>query len=232
MIKTKVIRSLGVLVLAVPLLAHASLFDALSNKDASAGLRQALEQGATQAVATLGVPDGFLGNERYRIPLPAGFKKAEPFLRAMGQGKSYDELEVTLNRAAESAVAEAKPLLVGAVKQMTLQDAKSILSGGDDSVTQYFRGKTTEALTQKFLPVVTKVTSRLQLATQYNELASQGAALGLIKTEDASVERYVTRKALDALYLRIGEEEKAIRQNPAQAGGSIARKVFGAISGN
>ncbi|MDB5801948.1 MAG: hypothetical protein JWL63_2887 [Rhodocyclales bacterium] len=223
-------RRLLLLVLsAMPLLAHADLLDAFSSKDASAGLKQALEQGATQAVATLGVQDGFLGNDRFRITLPAGFKKAEPILRAMGQGKALDDLNLAMNRAAESAVAEAKPLLVNAVKQMSVQDAKNILSGGDDSVTQYFRSKTTEALTQKFLPVVTKATSRLQLAEQYNQLANQGVALGLVKADDANVERYVTRKALDALYLRIGEEEKAIRQNPAEAVGKIARKVFGAM---
>lgn len=225
-------RILLAALLATPLLAHAGLLDAFSSKDASAGLKQALEQGATQAVATLGIQDGFLGSDLYRITLPAGFKKAEPILRAMGQGKAIDDLNVAMNRAAESAVAEAKPLLVNAVKQMSVQDAKNILSGGDDSVTQYFRSKTNEALTQKFLPIVSKATSRLQIADQYNKLASQGAALGLVKAEDANVERYVTRKALDALYLRIAEEEKAIRENPAAAVGSIAKKVFGAMGGN
>jgi hypothetical protein len=212
--------------------AHADLLDAFSSKDASAGLKQALEQGATQAVATLGAQGGFLDNERYRITLPANVRKAEPMLRAMGQGKTIDELNLAMNRAAESAVAEAKPLLLNAVKQMTVQDAKGILTGGEDSVTQYFRSKTTDALTQKFLPVVSKATSRLQLAAQYNKLAGQGAALGLVKAEDANVEAYVTRKALDALYLRIGEEEKAIRQNPAEAVGKIARQVFGAMGSN
>lgn len=214
------------------LLAQADLLDAFSNKDASAGLKQALEQGASQAVATLGTTDGFLRNERFHISLPKGFKKAEPLLRAMGQGQALDDLDLAMNRAAESAVSEAKPLLVNAVKQMSLQDAKGILSGGEDSVTQYFRGKTLDALTQKFLPMVTKATSRLKLAEQYNQLASQGVALGLVKAEDANVERYVTTKALDALYLRIGEEEKAIRQNPAQAIGGIAKKVFGAMMGS
>lgn len=225
----KLQRSLLLSLLTLPVVAHAGLFDALSNTDASTGLKQALEQGATQAVATLGTPDGFMRNERFHISLPKGFKKAEPLLRAMGQGQALDDLDVAMNRAAESAVAEAKPLLVNAVEQMSVQDAKNILGGGDDSVTQYFRSKTVDALTQKFLPVVTKATARLQLAEQYNQLASQGAALGLVKAEDANVERYVTRKALDALYLRIGEEEKAIRQNPAEAMGKIARKVFGAI---
>ena len=210
--------------------AHAGMLDVFSNKDASTGLRQALEQGASQAVATLGAPDGFLGNERFRITLPKGFQKAELLLRAMGQGQALDDLNLAMNRAAESAVAEARPLLIGAVKNMNVQDAKSILSGGDNSVTQYFRNKTFDALTLKFLPIVSKTTSRLQLAEQYNQLASQGVAFGLVKTEDANVERYVTTKALDALYRRIGEEEKAIRENPAQALGSLSRKVFGGLA--
>jgi hypothetical protein len=225
-------RKLVLALLSAPLIAHAGLLDSLSNADASAGLKQALEQGATQAVALLGKPDGFLGNEAYRITLPASFRKVEPALRMMGQGKTLDELNVAMNRAAESAVAQAKPLLIDAVTHMSVQDAKNILTGGDDSVTQYFRSKTSAPLTQKFLPIVSKETSRLQLAGEYNKLASQAASMGLIKGDDASVETYVTRKALDALYLRIGEEEKTIRQNPAAAVGNIAKKVFGAISGN
>jgi hypothetical protein len=225
-------RVLMLALTVMPLCSHGDVLDAFSSTDVSSGLKQVLEQGATQAVATLGVQDGFLGNERFRITLPAGFKKAEPILRAMGQGKALDDLNLAMNRAAENAVAEAEPLLVNAVKQMNVQDAKNILSGGDNSVTQYFRSKTADVLTQKFLPVVMKATSRLQLAEQYNRLASQGVALGLVKADDANVERYVTRKALDALYLRIGEEEKAVRRNPADAVGKIARKVFGAIGGS
>ncbi len=216
----------------LPAALGAGLLDALSNKDASAGLKQALEQGAGQAVAALGVTNGFLDNERFRIPLPDALQKAAPLLRGMGQGQALDDLEVAMNHAAEMAVAEAKPLLVNAVRQMTVQDAKGIVSGGDDSVTQYFRGKTYAPLTQKFLPIVSKATARLKLAEQYNRLAGQGAAFGLVKKEDATVESFVTRKALDALYLRIGDEEKAIREHPAEAAGSLARKVFGALGGN
>ncbi|MDQ8023711.1 MAG: DUF4197 domain-containing protein [Moraxellaceae bacterium] len=227
--RRRFVSALALAPLLAPLYAHAGLLDAISSKDATAGLKQALEQGATQAVATLGVTDGFQGNPRFRIPLPDSIRQIEPALRLMGQGPALDELQQAMNRAAEMAVAEAKPLLVGAVKQMSVQDARSILGGGDDSVTQYFRSKTLTPLTQKFQPVVKRATGRVKLAEQYNQLAGQGAALGLVKAEDANVESFVTRRALDALYLRIAEEERAIRQNPAEAVGSIARKVFGAI---
>ena len=116
-----------------------------------------------------------------------------------------------------------------AVKSMTVQDAKAILTGGDDSVTQYFRSKTQDALTQRFMPVVKKHTERLAVSNQYNQLAGQAAGVGLVKGEDAKIEGYVTRKALDGLYLMIAEEERAIRKNPMGAAGSLAKKVFGAL---
>lgn len=215
--------------LCLPMLAQAGLLDAVSGTDASAGLKQALEQGASAAVANLGAADGFWANDRFRIPLPAALKQIEPVLRMTGKGAALDEMNEGLNRAAEQAVALAKPLLLNAVKQMSVQDAKGILTGGEDSVTQYFRSKTSSPLSAQFLPVVRKVTGRMKLAEQYNQLAGRGAALGVIKAEDANVENYVTRLALDALFVRIGEEEKAIRANPAAAVGGFARKVFGAM---
>jgi len=112
---------------------------------------------------------------------------------------------------------------------VTVQDAKAILTGGDDSVTRYFRSKTEGALTKRFLPIVTRHTDSLAVSTQYNQLAGQAASVGLVKGEDARIEGYVTRKALDGLYLMIAEEEQAIRQNPMGAAGSLAKKVFGAL---
>ena len=231
MLARRLFTNLLVFLFCLPGLASAGLLDAISGKDASGGLKQALEQGAGQAVSTLGVTDGFQGNPRFRIPLPKAVERLEPALRMMGQGEALDELKLTMNRAAEMAVSEAKPLLVSAVRQMTIQDAKDILTGGDDSVTRYFRSKTEEPLTQKFLPVVTRATERVKLAERYNRLAKQGMAFGLVKQEDARIEEFVTRHALDALYTRIAEEERAIRENPAQAIGSLARKVFGALGG-
>jgi hypothetical protein len=209
--------------------AYALSLDDISNKDATGGLKEALTQGASAAVARLGKTDGFLGDPKVKIPLPDGLRQAESLMRTMGMGKQADELVTAMNRAAESAVAEAKPILVDAVKKMSVQDAKQILSGGDDSVTQYFRRTTSEQLTQKFKPVVTRATEKVQLAQKYDQYAGQGAKLGLVKEKDAKVENYVTRKALDGLFLMIAEEEKAIRQNPVGAAGSLAKKVFGAL---
>jgi hypothetical protein len=134
-----------------------------------------------------------------------------------------------MNRAAEAAAPEARQLLVEAVKKMSVQDAKAILTGGDTAATDYFRRTTQEQLTQRFLPIVKKSTDRVGLAQQYNSLAGQGASLGLVKKDDASIETYVTRKALDGLYLMIAEQEKSFRQNPVGASSAIVKKVFGAL---
>lgn len=208
---------------------RAGALDAVSNADAASALRVALERGAGQAVARLGKPGGFLDDPKVRIPLPDGLRQAEGLLRTMGRGRELDELVASMNRAAEQAVPEAKQLLVAAVKSMSVSDAKSILTGGDDSVTKFFKSRTQAPLTERFLPVVTKQVSRLGLAKRYNALAGQAGKLGLLKERDASVERYVTTRALDGLYLMIAEEERAIRQNPVKAGSKLIERVFGAL---
>ena len=201
----------------------------ISNKDAAAGLKEALTKGAQTAVAQLGKQDGFLKNERVRIPLPDSLHKVEGMMRGLGMGKYADELVTTMNRAAESAVVEAKPLLVNAVKNLSVQDAKGILGGGQDAATQFFKRTTAAPLTEKFLPIVAKATQKVKLADKYNEFAGKGAKFGLVDAQDADLNRYVTRKALDGLYLMIAEEEKKIRQDPLGAASGIVRKVFGAI---
>ena len=209
--------------------ARAAGLDAISADESGGALRQALSQGATAAVASLGRPDGFLGNPKVKIPLPESLQKAEKLMRKLGMGKRADELITTMNRAAEAAVPEAKELLVNAVKQMTLQDAKAILTGGDDSATQYFKRTTSAPLTEKFLPIVRKATEKVKLAEKYNRYAKQAAKLGLLDEKDASLEDYVTQKALDGLFLMVAEEERAIRKNPLGQASSLLQKVFGAL---
>ena len=224
----KALRRSLLLMLACSVAGSWSLSD-LTNKDASGGLKQALEQGANKAVGTLGTKDGFLLNKQVKIPLPPRLAKAEKYMRLAGLGNQADELVLAMNRAAEAAVPDAKPLLLDAVKSMSVTDAKQILTGGDDSVTQFFKAKTADALIVKFLPVVRKYTANVDLAKKYNRVAAQGLELGLIKKEDADLDTYVARSALDGVYKIIGQEEKAIRANPAAAVGSLAKKVFGAL---
>lgn len=201
----------------------------LTNQDAVAGLKSALVEGAGKAVQQLGQEDGFLKNAKVKIPLPPKLKKVEKMMRTFGMGDQADELITAMNRAAEAAVPEAKTLLADSVKQMSIQDAKQILSGPNDAATQYFKRTTSAQLTERFLPIVKQATSKVQLAELYTNYAGKAASMGLLKAEDADLDRYVTQKALDGLYLQVAEEEKAIRKDPAGAATSIVKRVFGAI---
>ena len=201
----------------------------LSELDAASGIRAALERGAVSAVGLLGKADGFMGNPLVRIPLPGFLNEAAKLLKVIGQQQRVDELVTAMNRAAEAAVPEAKTLLVSAVKSMSVDDAKRILSGGDNSVTQFFADKTRVPLGVKFLPIVTKATDKVALADKYNAVAGKASGMGLLKKEDANIQQYVTGKTLDGLYLMIGEEEKKIRQDPISTGSAILKKVFGSL---
>ena len=221
--------SVAALIALVHMQARALSLGDLTNAEASQGLKTALEKGALAAVSLLGKTDGFLGNDKVRIPLPGFLDDAAKLLKSLGQGKRVDELLTSMNRAAESAVPLAKDLLVGAVKSMNVSDAKKILAGGDTSVTGFFADKTRAPLAVKFLPVVTKATEKVDLAAKYNRVAGKAQGLGLVKKEDANIQQYVTGKSLDGLYFMIGEEEKKIRQDPVGTGSAVLKKVFGAL---
>jgi hypothetical protein len=200
---------------------------ALSESLAGDGVREALSRGAESAVSLLGRQDGFLGNPQVRIPLPKGLESAASMLKMLGQQHRVDELVTAMNRAAEAAVPQARPLLVNAVKSMSVEDAVNIVHGGDTSVTDFFATKTRAPLTEKFLPIVTTQTRRVSLASKYDAVAGKGAELGLVKSEDANVEQYVTRKAIDGLFFMIGQEEKKIRSDPVATGSELLKAVFG-----
>jgi hypothetical protein len=201
----------------------------LSEGDAALGVRAALERGAVSAVGLLGRNGGFLDNPKVRIPLPGFLNDAAQLLKFTGQQKRVDELVTAMNRAAEAAVPQGKALLVNAVKAMSVEDARQIITGGDNSVTQFFAAKTREPLGATFLPIVTKATEKVKLADKYNSVAAKAAGLGLLSRDDANIQQYVTGKTLDGLYLMIGEEERKIRQDPIGTGSAILKKVFGSL---
>lgn len=201
----------------------------LTNQDAAQGMRGALAQGAESAIGKLGVPGGFLDNPKVRIPLPPALDEVAKGMRLLGRGRDADELVEAMNHAAEQAVPEAKGMMLGAVKSMSFQDAKKILTGGDGSVTEFFREKTAAPLAVKFLPIVSQATARVGLAQKYDRVAGEGVKLGLVRGDSASIEQYVTKRTLDGLYVMIGEEEHAIREHPGAAASAIVSKVFGAL---
>ncbi|HXM80991.1 MAG TPA: DUF4197 domain-containing protein [Burkholderiales bacterium] len=216
----------AVMLWASPALAQ---LDGITNRDAISGLKAALEKGSQAAVAQLGRTDGFFGNPQVKIPMPDSLTRTDRMLRRVGMGKYADELILTMNRAAEAAVPEAKQLFVDSIRKMTVNDAKGILTGGDTAATEYFRRTTRDPLHGRFLPIVKQATARVNLAHKYNEYADKGVALGLVKKQDADLDEYVTQKALDGLYFVVSEEEKKIRKDPLQAGSNIIKKVFGAL---
>jgi len=214
------------LVMAAPAWAQ---LENISNRDAINALKSALDKGSRAAVAQLGRENGFLGDARVKIPLPESLRRAEKNMRRFGMAKYADELIVTLNRAAEAAVPEAQQLFVDAVRQMSVQDAKGILSGGETAGTDYFRRVTADELSRRFLPIVHQSTERVGLAQKYNQYAAKGVRVGLVDAQDANLDDYVTRKTLDGLYFMVAEEEKKIRKDPVGTASNLIRKVFGAL---
>jgi hypothetical protein len=201
----------------------------LSQGDASGGLKDALTQGAQIAVKQLGTPGGFSGNPDVRIELPGNLAKVAKKMKQFGMGDQVDQLEASMNKAAEAAVPQAQALLVDAVKKMTVSDAKGILSGGKDSATQYLNKSSREQIRAKFLPIVKQATDQVGLAKQYNSFAGQAATLGVLDAKSANIENYVTEQALNGLFEMIGKQEETIRKNPAAAATSLAKKVFGTL---
>jgi len=224
-------RKIGLAVFAALLCANVALaqLERISEAQAVAGLKTALEKGTQAAVNSLGRTDGFLGNALVRIPLPESAQRGEHLMRRFGMGKYADELIVTLNRAAEAAVPQARSLFVQSVRKMTVRDAKDILTGGNTAATDYFRRTTSAPLHERFLPIVRNATAKVQLARVYGRYADKAAKLGLLREQDADLDEYVTQKALDGLFLTVGEEEKKIRADPLKSASSIVRKVFGAL---
>jgi hypothetical protein len=210
-------------------LADTAALNALSSKDAAAGLRDALSKGIDVAVTQLGANNGFLNDPKVTIPLPSALEKAQRGLAMIGLGAQGEQLKATMNHAAETAVAQARPVFKQALQHMTVSDAKGILTGGDGAATAYFRQATSTQLTAKFKPVVAGATAKLGLAAKYDQYAGKASQLGLLSARDANLDDYVTAKALDGLFSRVAEEEHAIRKDPLGQASSLIKKVFGAL---
>jgi hypothetical protein len=202
---------------------------ALSDAEVAEGLKGALIQGVERAVLQLGRENGFLTNQKVRIALPPALAPADSVLRRVGLGGYSDQLVTAMNRAAQQAVPEARALLIDAVRRMSIQDAKDILTGPEDAATQYFRRHTEAALAARFLPIVKRATERVQVAESYRQYAERAARLGLMKRDEADLDAYVTRKALDGLFAAVAEEERAIRRDPLKQSAAVLQRVFGAL---
>lgn len=199
----------------------------LTNDEMVRGLKEALAQGTGKAVDLLGRADGFFGNSDVRISVPENLKSIESGLRTLKQDKYADEFILTMNRAAESAVPEARAILVDAIQQMTVDDAKGILNGPDDAATRYFRKVGGERIAQRMRPIVSDATSRAGVTSAYKTLIERaGFAAKLAGADSVDIDGYVTREALNGLFLLIAREEKRIRDNPVARTTDLLKKVF------
>lgn len=198
----------------------------LTESDIAAGLKEALATGTERSIARIGKLDGFWQNAGLRIPLPESLRKAEKILRSLGQERMVDEFHLSLNRAAEQAVPEAANIFGGAIRQMSLADARGILSGPDDAATTYFRNKTSAALTARFQPVVSRATASVGATRRYKDLSAKAGryASGF---QAADLDAYVTERALSGLFVTLAEEEQKIRENPAARSSELLKRVFG-----
>lgn len=203
---------------------------ALSNSDIAAGLKAALAQGTRTAVANLGRSDGFWGNAAARIPLPTPIAKIEKTVRGFGLGAPIDQLHLSLNRAAEQAVPVAADVFASAVQKLTLNDVRGILQGPGDAATQYFKRTTSEALTARFRPLVSKATAQVGVAQSYKQLVTSAGPFAASLGASSDLDGYVTQKALDSLFVQVAAEEARIRSDPAARGSEILQRVFGAAA--
>jgi hypothetical protein len=191
------------------------------------GLKQALEIGTSQGADRLSLKDGFLGNMAVKILFPPEAVKVENTLRSLGLNSLCDNVITSLNRAAEDAVKEAKPIFISAIKQMTITDATNILLGNQDAATQYFKRVTTAQLMEKFSPVITNSLSKVGATKYWGDVTSRYNTIPLVKPINPDLSEYVAQKAIDALFLEIAQEELKIRGSLNARSTPLLQKVFG-----
>ncbi len=191
------------------------------------GLKQALEFGTNNGTAQLSAVDGFFANAAVKILFPPEARKAESTLRSIGLGKLADDVILSLNRAAEDAAKEAKPIFVNAIKQMTLQDVTNILLGSQDAATQYFKRATTPDLMGKFKPVIQTSLGKVGATRYYTDAVNAYNKIPLVTKLNPDIGEYVTQKAIDGVFYQIAQEELKIRQNISFRTTPLLQKVFG-----
>ena len=205
----------------------ASSSGSLTSGTAASGIKEALARGTQAAVTQLGQKDGFLKDKAVKIALPKSLRKLGKVASQLGAGDIVDDLVVSMNRAAESAVPEAADIFADAIRQMSVEDALSIVRGGDTAGTDYFRRTAGGALEERFLPIVAEQTAKTGVSKYYKSLASKGGGMMSMAGDPPDLDSYVTDKAIDGLFLYVAEQEKNIRKDPIGTGSDLLRQVFG-----
>jgi|SRR5690606_13417931 len=199
---------------------------ALTDEEVGKGLKEALIKGISQGAENASREDGFFRNEMIRIALPEEFRKVESRMRQFGLGAEVDRVLLAINRGAENAAGEAKPIFIDAIRKMTIQDAFSILKGADDAATNYLQKSTSEQLTKLFQPKVQESLDQVGALRHYKDLVNAYNAIPTTKKLNPDLNAYVTEKALDGLFQLIAEEEKNIRENPLERTTALMKRVF------
>ena len=199
----------------------------VTEAEAGGGVKEALNNGITSAVSHLNKPDAFFKSELYKVLLPPEAKKMEKTLRDIGLGKMADDAIESINRGAEDAVGYATPIFVDAIKQMTIIDALKLVTGGKNSITEYFRSKTSTKLKEAFIPVINASLEKVNATKYYGDAVNRYNKIPFVTKMNPDLSDYVAEKTLFALFDRIGVEEANIRNNPAARTSDLLKKVFG-----
>jgi len=199
----------------------------LSLGDTISGLKEALSVGTGNAVSLLSKEDGYFSNELTRILMPEKIQNVADMLKKVGFGSQVDNFVLTMNRAAEKAAPQAKEFFIGAIKEMTFDDAKKILNGGDTAATDYLNDKTRDKIYAAFKPTVTSSLDQVGATKAYKDMIQSFTSLPFMSTQSLDLDHYVTDQALNGLFLRVGEEETKIRTNPAARVTGLLEQVFG-----
>lgn len=200
--------------------------ESLTTEQVGEGLKEALTKGVSKGSDLVSQVDGYFKNAEIKIPFPPEAKRVEEKLRQMGLGSKVDEFILTLNRGAEDAAKEAKPIFVSAIKQMTIQDAWGILRGEQNAATQYLKRTTTAQLTEKFKPVIQNSLNKVNATRYYSDLVNTYNKIPMVQKANPNLDDYATEKAIDGLFVMVAKEEKNIRENPGARTSDLLKKVF------
>jgi hypothetical protein len=199
----------------------------LTEKDAADGIKEALVNGTGESVKQVSVLNGYWGNPEIKIPFPAEAKEMESKLRTIGMGKKVDEFNESMNRAAEKAASEAKPIFLTAIKEMTVRDAVNIVKGTDNAATMYLKNNTSPQLIDKFQPIIKTSLDNVNATRYWSDLITIYNKIPMVKKMNPDLPQYVTQKAIDGLFIMIAKEELKIRKDPVARTSELLKKVFG-----
>jgi len=199
----------------------------LTEQEVGGGLKEALINGISKGADLVSITDGYFKNQEIKIPFPPDVKKVEDKLRQLGFGNKVDEFVMTLNRGAEEAAKEAKPIFVNAIKQMTIQDAWGLLKGEEDAATQFLKRTTTPQLKEKFSPVVQAALDKVSATKYYADVINTYNKVPFVEKVNPDLNAYATDKAIEGLFVMVAKEEKNIRENPVARTTDLLKRVFG-----